>query len=249
MACVLLLYRDVNNRSQGFTIIELLVVMAIMGLLAILALSTVQGQLPKSRLNSTMGDVKMIMVRSRTDAVRNRRLQKVCMFADDDPTDAVDRGRILTFVCEVTGNGGCASTTICNNVDATSGALFTAGDVDVGGSASACMAFTTQDKWCLLENLDLSVGGRALDDVSIDGFETFANVDSGRSGVEITYNIQGAVSLGRSTPGMTTGKVVFSNYNLCDPGYSGGTFSCTSNIRLRFAYTAGGACQTDLRQK
>lgn len=70
------------NRSAGFSLIELMVVIAIAAILATLAVPSFQGMIASSNLTSTTNDLVAAFARARSDAVRRGKRVTVCMSAD-----------------------------------------------------------------------------------------------------------------------------------------------------------------------
>ncbi|WP_158081309.1 GspH/FimT family pseudopilin [Rhodoferax fermentans] len=70
------------NRSAGFSLIELMVVIAIAAILATLAVPSFQGMIASSNLTSTTNDLVATFARARSDAVRRGKRVTVCMSAN-----------------------------------------------------------------------------------------------------------------------------------------------------------------------
>nr|WP_256445067.1 GspH/FimT family pseudopilin [Rhodoferax sp. U11-2br] len=70
------------NRSAGFSLIELMVVISIAAILATLAVPSFQGMIASSNLTSTTNDLVATFARARSDAIRRGKRVTVCMSAD-----------------------------------------------------------------------------------------------------------------------------------------------------------------------
>ncbi len=119
-------HSNVMNRSAGFSLIELMVVIAIATILVTLAVPAFQGMIASSNLTSTTNDLVATFARARSDAVRRGKRVTVCMsadgaqcttsgawsqgwimFNDNDHSDAnadVDAGETITAVAAALSN-------------------------------------------------------------------------------------------------------------------------------------------------
>ena len=75
-------HSNVMNRATGFSLIELMVVIAIATILVTLAVPAFQGMIASSNLTSTTNDLVATFARARSDAVRRGKRVTVCMSAD-----------------------------------------------------------------------------------------------------------------------------------------------------------------------
>lgn len=230
--------------ERGFTLLELMVVAMIIGILAALSIYSYTGNLPKAHLNEVTGEVQMLLMKTRMEAVRNYRYEKVCIFRDDNANDDVPRGRVLRFHCTTTGESTCSTTMLCDATkNATGATLFTAAGVDCA----------TDDMWCQYSgagyDLDYGAGVVSRKHVSIAGFGalTATAPDLTKNMIEITYGPTGTVNTGRSSLTFTQGRLFTTNYELCTPGVPpNGTCSGFSRMN-NVSWVLGGPVRVEVR--
>lgn len=225
----------VNHDESGFTIIELLTVVAIIAIGAALAIGNMSKGMPRSRLIASINDLRQSLLGARSAAIRTSRLEKVCFFRDPDSTDRSAMGRIVRLECNQAGDSACGSALACDTAkDASSASpLYLT-------SAVTCVAGT----WCMVSDRDIASGSNSVDHVSINQFRKADGSIGSNSVLEITFAPTGLISPARSTAGYGAGAIDLTNWDHCSPGLSGGTFTCTGfTNRFRVAYTLGGATQ------
>ncbi|WP_283254759.1 GspH/FimT family pseudopilin [Luteimonas galliterrae] len=70
------------NRAKGFTLVELMTVIAIVAILAVIALPSFQGSLRSNRVATKTNEVLASVALARTEAIRSRSRGVVCTSAD-----------------------------------------------------------------------------------------------------------------------------------------------------------------------
>lgn len=220
-----------------------MVVLAIIGIMTVLAVGVASGQNQVARLNQSATDIQSDILRARAEAVRTGVLQKVCLFADAASNDAVPLGVLLRFRCFSAGDQSCSTAaaggTICSSVNATAPTNLTS-------LYDTAQAGCITGQWCLStdpnENLDFSVSGTHS---SISGFAQApkAPLAGSQPALELTFNSLGIIDQRRSTAGYQQGTVFISSYDFCSPGIPPAG-SCTGITRsMRASYVLGGNVQ------
>lgn len=85
-----------QNSQSGFTLLELMIVLAIISAMAILAFGSIQSQLPSQRLNAGTRDMLSAMQQARARAVRAGRPVKLCIFRQASTNF---KNQYLTVMC------------------------------------------------------------------------------------------------------------------------------------------------------
>ena len=240
-----------NRRTSGFTLLEIMVVLAIIAILATLAWGAVASQQPRQRLVTAISDIRIAMLTSRTAAVKAGKYEKLCYWNDGAPFDDSPQGLMLRFECRALGTGGCAQE---NNVCQGSAAspTFKSGAVD---STKEC---TGTQPWCLRSGIDfgsplgrtiggIDIEGRGRDNVIINRF--FLAATPGTEGtaaiLEQTFSPSATVNEARTTTGGASGAVEVTNLDQCltttgSPTKPGAGCAMFKN-RIRASYTLGAA--------
>ena len=221
------------RRSQGFTLIELMLVLAIISILTAIAFGVYAGGIPDARLREADTSVQQTLIQARAEAVRKHRYQKVCFFADPLPFDATPLGVVRRYECATDGTAGCPAATICSaTADATTAAPVTAANL-------TCAAGT----WCLLSNatVDFSSLYYSRYKTVIWGFDKVQNSSAPNATVlttlELTYSPTGTLNAGRSSGSYTAGTILVSDLDFCKPSAPP---SCTSTKFKTINYALGG---------
>ncbi len=120
-------------RERGFTLIEMLVVLAILGIAALLSIPYLSAQIQRSKLLGVASQVSGLMRLARLDAIKNSRSalvavdssgRKVNAFSDRNANDAPDAGEEIGEVIlpkSVTFAWPASETTECANGFSTKG--------------------------------------------------------------------------------------------------------------------------------
>ena len=232
-----------SRRNTGFTLVELMIVLAIIAILATLAISTNIGNRPLVRLNTASGDIRLGLLRARTVAARTDRNVKVCLFRDTSPMALPAAGRMVVFSCNTRGVAGCPGAVICNNVIAPG--TWT-GTTDTGTTLAPCLSEAdggTANRWCqdTTMGIDLGAADRVDEKVSISRFRDATGADTTRNGMEITFAPTGFIDTGRTStqPGIS-GRIELVNRELCTTACA--TLADFTNTPL-VEYTAGGGAR------
>lgn len=224
--------RATNNSERGFTLIELMIVLAIVSIVSILAIGTLQGQSNLAKSRQASSDIQTQLLRARSAAVRTNAMQKVCIYRDPDPTDAVNLGQTLRFNCFNVGDAGCPTGNICSDVDASNATKF-------DSTKTTCVA----GMWCPSAVADDYLDLSGTPPVSVYGFGNMPGAAlpaTARNAVEITYGPNGLVDTRRSTAGYFQGTVYVSSTDFCS------TAACSAFTRMRLiSYTFGGTVRVE----
>ena len=235
----------IPSRQSAFTLVELMLVLAIIAIMATIAWSTTIGNRPKSRLTSNTSEVRLQLLKARTAAVRTGRNHKVCIFRDDSAMTLPAKGRMVVFSCNSTGLAGCPGGPICQGTTPDTGAVQWTGTLD----SAPCPVTANPTQWCVEPTtgnsalgINLGSTAKAPENVSISRFLTYANppADSGLDGIEITYIPSGFIDRARSTPSLTSGSIELVNRDLCAGSCS--TFA-DFTAAMRVEYTSGGGAR------
>lgn len=225
-------------RASAFTLIELVIVIAVIGILAVLAIGTRIGNQPRTRLVASASEIRLTLMQARTAAVRSGANHKVCVFKDVSTTALPASGRVLVFQCGLAGVGtpglaSCPGTTICNNVDAADATLFT-----------AALADCTAQNWCPvndingLKEINLGAGSKLDENVSINRFLDTGGADTTRNSIELTYLPNGILDRIRSSN--VSGSIELVNHDQCLP-----TIAACSSFQnaMRVSFNTGGGAR------
>jgi type IV fimbrial biogenesis protein FimT len=112
------------KKASGFSLIELMVVIAIAAVLAALAVPSFQGMVASSNLTSTTNDLVATFARARSDAIRRGKRVTVCM-SSDGATCTTSGAWTQGWIMFNDGNHAAAGATVESSTDITivSGAL------------------------------------------------------------------------------------------------------------------------------
>ncbi len=70
------------NKDQGFTLVELLITLALLAIVANIAVPAFDGLITRNRQQALMEQVEAILVNARADAILKRRTVEICGSAD-----------------------------------------------------------------------------------------------------------------------------------------------------------------------
>jgi len=224
----------IKNPQSGFTLLELMVVLLLIGVMAGMAVSSMRSRLPMYRLTNSTRTMQQIFNRARNHAYTQRRLVKLCIFSDDNYADDTARGLIRYYQCGDVGNGACDRTGICTATSTAAAPGLDASEIDCADST----------KWCLAEEYDYGSLVNGLDHVSIAGFRNSDGTANADKTIEITFTASSLISLYNGTT-LPSGAIVLTSYDFCSPGYSGSTFTCTGGPKraMQIDFAAGGGTQ------
>lgn len=218
-----------------------MIVLAIIGILVVLAIGAYAGGIPDSRLRESQSSVQQAMVAARSDAIRKTRFEKICLFSDPAPYDATPLGITRRFECFSAGSGGCPAALICSG--ATSDASTA---TPVAAASLTCAAGT----WCEITSakLDFSTAYYSRYKTTIWGFNNVqtALVPNATvlKGLEITFSPSGTISTPRSTGGSyTAGVILIGDTDFCNAKPP----SCTAYRKTKqITYALGGTVRMGL---
>jgi len=248
-----------SRRQSAFTLIELMIVLAIISISAALAIGAMAGNQPRTRLVAAISDVRIEMLRARTEAMKSQKYAKLCFWNDATPFDANPAGLMVRLECRVAGGAGCVQERdVCQGSAAAP--TFKANTVDpnsnVVNAAGVCLA----NFWCLKSGVSfgatapftlsgMPIEARGSEKVSINRFWTGAVSAPGAQGtaaiLETTFDSRASVNDLRSTATALSGAVEMTNSDQCLSATgsrvpAGGTCVNFQN-RIRASYTFGGA--------
>lgn len=248
-----------SRRRGGFTLIELMIVLAIIGIAAALALSAVGGNRPRTRLVASTSDIRVQLLKARTQAMKTQKYVKLCFWNDPTPFDASSAGLMILLECRLPGPAGCAQERdVCQGTAASP--TFKASTVDPTSAIDPATGTCDGDFWCVKDGVNfgaagtttvagIPIEGRASEHVSINRFWTGSPLVAGAEGtaaiLETTFDSAARVNELRSTLAALSASVELTNYDQCmdvagSPVSPGG--SCVSfQNRIRANYIFGGA--------
>jgi prepilin-type N-terminal cleavage/methylation domain-containing protein len=242
-----------SRRPSGFTLIELMIVLAIIAIAASLAFAAASGSRPRTRLVAATSEIRVQLLKARTQAMKTRKYSKLCFWNDATPFDATSAGLMLSLECRAVGSSGCVQERdVCQG---TAGApTFKANTVDA--TSNVC----DSDFWCVTGGVSygatttttiagVSIEGKGSDQVSINRFWTGSPLAAGAQGtaaiLETTFDSAARVNELRSTTSALNAAIELTNNDQClnsasVPVAAGG--SCVNfQNRIRASYTFGGA--------
>ena len=172
-----------RNENAGFTLLEILVVMAIVGMMVAMAAFSISSSQPNYRLAEAINSVSLTLQTARARAIRTGRVHKVCLFRGDDDTGANpdDQGRAILLTCNPSVSvNNCTLNVACEYSSGGSGLSTNVCTTDVTCQAGGC-------NWCTVNSaytdpdIDIQFDDpvRGIRDASIEAF-------MGSTGAEIT---------------------------------------------------------------
>jgi prepilin-type N-terminal cleavage/methylation domain-containing protein len=222
--------------KAGFTLIELMIVLTIVALIAGMAVAELMRGEPRTRLVRDAAEIQQVLLKARSQSIRDFRMVKLCFFRDTTPADVTPIGHYTEMECnDINGTAGCAAAAqACN--DTNTSPYF-------GSSVETAPCPLAAGKWCVLDDVDLTSFTHSADHVSINGYYdgargVFAQGATGQKKLELTYQPDGTVNGGAyTTTGLGSGYLTLTNFDQCFPSIT----TCTSfSNTLWLQWTVGG---------
>lgn len=230
-----------------------MIVLGIVAIAATMAISAVAGNRPRTRVVAAISDIRVELLKARTQAMKTRKYQKLCFWNDATPFDASSQGLMLVLECRVVGSAGCVQERdVCQGTAAAP--TFKTNTVD--GSSDAC----DSDFWCVKDGVHfgrdamstiagVNIPGRASEHISINRFWTGSPLvgpaTPAAAILETTFDSAARVNELRSTVGALSGAIELSNWDQCLSSTNAvvppGATCVNFQNRVRATYNFGGA--------
>ena len=205
-------------RRAAFTLIELMIVVAIISILAVMAVAVMDRAAPRARLLADDSEIQQYLLKARTRAAQTRATQKVCLYSDVDPSDKVSGGRLLWLEWDDLDTTNTptvpAATPVCTNEFAYASQGYTIASVAVKP-----LCTSSDGKWCVREEVDFGPQthagaiGHPSDGVSIYRFKDATGTwQSALKELELTYGPMGTIA-GYSS--LSQGQIQLSSADEC----------------------------------
>lgn len=248
-----------RTRRAGFTLIELMIVLAIIGISAAMAIAAVAGNKPRTRLVASISDIRVELLRTRTQAMKTQKYVKLCFWNDPTPFDDTSAGLMLLLECRTAGSAGCAQqNNVCQGTAASPS--FAATTVDPSSTIDPATGTCDAEFWCVKSGTNfgaidtttiagVAIEGRGAEHVSINRFWTGSPAVPGTEGtaaiLETTFDSAAKVNQLRTTTGALSGAVELTNFDQCVNAAGSPTSpgaGCVNFLnRIRASYSFGGA--------
>lgn len=101
--------RCIRERARGFTLVELMVTIAVLVVVLGIAAPSLQGVINRNRVTSVANEVVAALNTARMEAVRRNRAAKLCPSVDGASCSGSDWGRLIIFIDE-NGDGNVGGT-------------------------------------------------------------------------------------------------------------------------------------------